>query len=634
MFSPEQIEAVRQASDILDIVVGSGVKLTPSGASHKGLCPFHREKTPSFYVHPDRQYFKCFGCGAAGDVFAYVRDSENLSFPDVVRLLADRAGITLEEDRTPRPTGEPDARRLAEATAFAAQLYLRTLLTAPEGAAGRDYLASRDISSDLAKAWGIGFAPASRDWLMSRAMKAGFTMRELDGANLVLPPKEGMGACDRFRDRVMFPIRNTRNQVAGFGGRAIRDGEKAKYINTSDTLLFKKSKLLYGLDRVNDARRQNPDLRQEPVYVCEGYLDVIAMHRAGLETAVAPLGTALTSEHVRVLRPNRIPVVLVFDGDRAGLKATRDAIGECVAEGVEARVARIDDGSDPFDILQAGGADALRAQVTETIPAYDFLIARAREVHGDSPEGRAETVRDLAEIFGVGDDRVAAETYVAKVAFDLAVSRQAVEAAWAQASRRARRSPDGDEPPRVARPRALSTRPRTPRQERAEHDLLLALFGEPALIAEARDRIDVERISDPVVRKIVSVALSLEGAPESSRVLARLRALDDDEAAEEVAQITGELIERQAVLADRPTTRGESPYRDLLVGYCRFVEAEDARDARERRLREMHEALATRDTEGVARSVAAIADLDRERHLDKKVDGKAAEATPKGSSPR
>ncbi len=633
MFSQEQIEAVRQASDILDIVVGHGVKLTPSGASHKGLCPFHREKTASFHVYPDKQFFKCYGCDAKGDVFTFVRDTENLEFPDVVRLLADRAGITLEEDRTPRPTGEPEPRRLAEATAFAAQHYLRTLLSKPEGAAGRDYLKSRDISSDLAKAWGIGFAPSARDWLLERATNAGFTMRELELANLVLPARDGMGACDRFRDRVMFPIRNTRNQVAGFGGRAIRDGEPAKYINTGDTPLFKKSELLYGLDRYKDACRDNPDLRQEPFYICEGYLDVIAMHRAGLESAVAPLGTSLTSGHVRILGRSRVPVVLVFDGDRAGVEATRRAIRECVAQGVEARVARIDAGRDPFDILQDDGPDALRTQVTATTGAYEFLLARAREVHGDSPEGRAEAVRDLAEIFGAGSDPVAAENYIRDIAFDNAVTRAAVEEAWAHANRRARAPRDDDAQPARA-PRALSSRPRTSREARAEQDLLLALFGEPALIHDARERVDVERIGDPVVRKIVSVAFSLDGTPESSAVLARLRALDDDDAAEQVARVTGELIERQAMLGQRSPSRGANPYRDLLVGYCAFLEAEDVKAARARKFSELLEARATQDDDGVANAMTAIADLDRERHLDKKVDGKAAETTPKGPSPR
>ena len=608
MISPEQVEAIRQATEIVDLAAGY-MSLKPSGKNFVALCPFHRDSLPSFNVNPERQMYKCFGCQESGDVFSLVMGLENISFPEAVRMLADRSGVRLEEgsgvdaDRLNRL-------RIAEALAFACNQYQGVLHQNRSGETGRAYLRDRGIPLDMARDWGLGYAPEQRDFLLPRARKAGFSTEILEAAGLSYPERDGMPRADRFAQRIMFPIYNTRDQVAGFGGRAIREDQKGKYVNSPEGPLFLKSKLLYGQDRVNRARRRNPDLRQAPIYVAEGYLDVMALHAAGLETAVAPLGTALTADHVRLLRPAGNTVVLVFDGDSAGTAATRRAILELVKQDVDVQVTRPQAGRDPFSIYQEEGQAALVATVSDTQSAYDFILSLALTGRSDSVEGRAAAAADLAQVFGQTPNAMKEDGYIRQASFDLRTREEALRRVWMdQKDRSSRRLQESDRPTRAAR---------SPLEFRAERDLALALIGQPDLIPRAMAEAPLKNLGDDRIRTLVSVLYNLsedQGTVEVGSVLTRLQGEENRAAFQLVTDLVGEVDQRTEMRTEGRIDRDRNPFEDLLEGYLDYLKRNEAL-AQRRQLRDgIHDALAASDTKTLSDRLTAITDLDRSHHM-------------------
>ncbi len=314
----ETIEAIRAAIDIVE-VVGEYVPLRRRGANWFGLCPFHEEKTPSFSVNPHLGIFKCFGCGRGGDVFAFIQQIEHVSFVEAVRMLAERAGIPLpdgeEEADDPRPA-------LYHALRFAARFYFEQLTQSEAGQVARAYLKQRGIHPEAVRRFGLGYAPNAWDALLKAATEAGIRSEVLEQAGLVLPRKERGGYYDRFRHRLMFPIFSHTGRVVGFGGRLLEpDPEQPKYINTPETPVYHKGRILYGLYQARQALRT-----QEEAILVEGYTDVIALHQAGIEHVVATSGTALTPDQARLLARYVRRVVLLFDADAAGQQAALRSI--------------------------------------------------------------------------------------------------------------------------------------------------------------------------------------------------------------------------------------------------------------------------------------------------------------------
>lgn len=369
---PEIITRVKDDTDIVDLV-GRYVRLQPSGSSWKGLCPFHREKTPSFHVHPARQSYKCFGCGEGGDAISFLMSVENLTFPEAMETLARTLDLDLARYLQP---GEDEGEKLAffRANETACELYREAWRDERLGAAGRSYLVGRGFRPEILDRFDVGWAPGG-DWLLSSLAARGVS-EDLAVAAGLMRRQEGRSAFAYFRDRVMFPIRNIARQVAGFGGRLISQGEP-KYLNSGDSPFFCKGRLLYGFDSARMVIA-----RAKIAVLVEGYLDLIALAQAGVANVVATCGTAMTAEQARLLRRGARQVIVLFDGDKAGRKAAVRACHVCIAAGLEARVASLPSGMDPADLVIERGSEALQAVLGESV-GYMSYVRRAVSEAGD-----------------------------------------------------------------------------------------------------------------------------------------------------------------------------------------------------------------------------------------------------------
>jgi DNA primase len=436
----EDVEAVRERARIEDIV-GEQVALKTAGVgSMKGLCPFHDERTPSFHVRPQVGLYHCFGCGEGGDVIDFVQKVDGLPFSEAVEYLAGRVGIQLryEEGGGPRPGMEPGTRqRLLEAHRVAGEFFAEQLLT-PGAAAARDFLAGRGFDRSAAEQFGIGYAPQSWDQLLRHLRGRSFTEKELIASGLMSQGNRGI--YDRFRGRLVWPIREVTGDTVGFGARRLYDDDQGpKYLNTPETALYKKSHVLYGIDL---AKREIA--RTKKVVVVEGYTDVMAMHLSGVGTAIATCGTAFGPEHARIVRRlmgdvgDKGAVVFTFDGDEAGQKAAMKAHEQQGTLGVPAYVAVADEGMDPCDLRQRKGPDAVRALVDSPPPLFRFVLRRQlAEYDLSTVEGRAGALRECAPTVAGIPRPDLREGYTRELAgwlgMDLPTVQQAVRAAGAAA---------------------------------------------------------------------------------------------------------------------------------------------------------------------------------------------------------
>jgi len=372
------LEDIRIRNDIVD-VIGAHFNLKRAGSSFKALCPFHKEKTPSFHVNQQRQIFHCFGCGAGGDVFRFIMMYESVDFVSAAKMLADRAGVTLEleEGEAGEAAGKQILYRIHEELA---QFYRRCLLQTKGARGARDYLAKRGLSDETTEAFSIGYAPDRWDAALKWAQKHKYSVQLLEAAGLILKaskPTARSEFYDRFRNRLMFPIRDEQGRVIGFSGRSLGGQDKgAKYINSPETPLFRKSRVLYALDK---ARR--PIVESREALICEGQIDVIRCHARGFETAVAPQGTALTEDHARILRRYADSACIVFDPDRAGEDAAIRTAEVFMDVGLAVRVASLPHGEDPDSFLSSKGAEAFRGVVESAGSAvgYQVRVLSSRE---------------------------------------------------------------------------------------------------------------------------------------------------------------------------------------------------------------------------------------------------------------
>ncbi|MBJ7259210.1 MAG: DNA primase, partial [Chthoniobacterales bacterium] len=418
--SEESIERVAAANDIVE-VIGGYFPLKRAGTSWRALCPFHREKSPSFHVSPQKQAYYCFGCGAGGGVFKFVMEYERVDFATAVQRLAQKAGVTIVEEK-----GGPDddrrralRDRLLEMHRSAADWFHHNLLRSQAGKAAREYLKSRDIGSDTAKNWQLGYAPDGGNALLAHLRKADFRDNELRASGLFGGGEDGP-LRDRFRQRLMFPICNDYGEVIAFSGRVLPpNDDPAKYVNSPETPLFIKGRALFGLHK---ARRPLADAGT--AIVCEGQLDLIRVFESGLENVVAPQGTAFTPAQARLLKRYVEAVVLCFDSDRAGRAAVERSLPILLAAGFAVRVAALPPGEDPDSLIRTKGAEAFRALVDHAPDYFDFAVSEAGRELEDTGK-KSALVRKLAGFAASLPDAIGREAVAARIGPSLAISPQA-----------------------------------------------------------------------------------------------------------------------------------------------------------------------------------------------------------------
>ena len=418
MISDEEKDQVRAASDLVAIVQET-VELKPRGHEFWGCCPFHGEKTPSFHIIPATQVWHCFGCGEGGDVFTYIMKRENLSFPESIRYLADRAGIELHDTGAQRDRGTKRA-RIYDLCAETAQFY-HTMLMRGKDSRPREYFASRGMGGDVCRRYCLGFAPG-RNALVSHLSQAGFTPQEMIDANVAVSRGRGQLA-DRFYDRVMFPIFDEQGHNIAFGGRIMGDGQP-KYLNTAETSVFHKKRNLYGFNWAKEFI-----VAQDTAIVVEGYTDCIACWEAGIKNVVATLGTALTEHHVKTLTRFAKRIVYMFDGDAAGQKAARRAIQFIEQDSMDLRCVVLPDGNDPMEFITAHGGEALQARIDAAEPLMDFVYRSLQESSDiTTPGGRAKALEDALTLIYPLRDSYMIDTYFIQIADLLGLDLETVRA--------------------------------------------------------------------------------------------------------------------------------------------------------------------------------------------------------------
>lgn len=409
MYYPEElVEEVRQRNDIVDVVSGY-VKLQKKGSSHWGLCPFHNEKSPSFSVNGERQMYHCFGCGAGGNVYTFLMNYENYSFPEAVKVLADRAGI-----RLPEPEDSDEARqkagrraRLLEVNREAAKFFYYQLRT-PRGETGLRYLQKRELTGETMQRFGLGYAGKNGGELIQYLRGRGFEDDLIKEAGLAVY-SEKYGLNSQFWNRVMFPIQDINHRVIGFGGRVMGDGEP-KYLNSPETQVFDKRRNLYGLNYARTARSGN-------IILCEGYMDVIAMHQAGFTQAVASLGTAFTPEQANLLRRYTDNVLLAYDSDGPGVKAALRGIGILREAGLTGRVINMKPYKDPDEFMKVLGREAFEERILQAENSFFFEIRILEEQYNmNDPEQKTKFHREIARKLCGFPEEVERENYLQAVA--------------------------------------------------------------------------------------------------------------------------------------------------------------------------------------------------------------------------
>ncbi len=500
-------EEVQNRLDIVD-VVSRYVALKPSGRRYKGLCPFHSEKTPSFTVSPDKKLWHCFGCGAGGNLFTFLMKIEHLTFVEALRELATQAGVSLKDLEREDPTRQ----RFLNLHQLARDFYSQTLLKTERGQrVVSEYLIPRGISADSITTFELGLAPDVPDAFCKSAMKKGFQEKEILDAGLAISRPDGL--LDRFRNRLIFPIKDISGRTVGFAGRALVPGDEPKYVNSPQTPLFDKGKLLYGLYLAKDTISKT-----SAAVLVEGYMDVIGLFQAGVENAVASMGTSLTLEQIRLLRRFTSNVFLAYDADSAGEKASTRGISLFLEEGMIPRIIVLPPGQDPDDFIREKGLEAWQALLQEASPFILFYLNFLKQTQDwDTPEGKRKVLTDLFPVLQHLRDPIILSGYLEKIADGLHLPLSRVEQEWSRISMR-------------------SSHPEKPGEESPKKRLteeirfLGALFQELERAPELAQILPVEDLQDDRVRRIYSRCLSSE--PITFSLLSA--ALSEDESASQL----------------------------------------------------------------------------------------------------
>jgi DNA primase len=510
----DTIDEIRRRIDIVE-VIGAHVQLKKAGHNHKGLCPFHNEKTPSFNVNAAKGFFYCFGCQKKGDAFSFVMEYEGKSFLEAARTLAERTGVTIPEH--PITAGERSQRSqrstLLEVNRIAARFFRDTLLDDRRGATGRAYLLERGIDAATAEHFELGYAADAWDALASHLTSRQVPGRLAELAGLVVPRKQRDGYYDRFRNRLVCPVILPGGEIAGFSGRLLGDTDAAKYINTPETPVFKKSRLLFGIHRARDAFRT-----KRRAIVVEGNFDVISLHQHGYEEAVASLGTALTAEQVEALRRLCDEVVLVYDGDRAGRAAALKALGVLEKAGVASRIAVPPGGLDPDELVRrdpAGFEQLLR----RAQPGPEYFIYEVWSRGESSAASRAQAIAEASELIGSVPDPVKRDMLVDTLARAMSTDPGVVRRALA-------RPRAGGQPTAITG--TSQRRPRGPEPPTRELELeIVAILADHPKLLTLADELDVfSLLTNAHLRDMYSAARQGQSL---------LSALPDDDANQDIA---------------------------------------------------------------------------------------------------
>jgi len=415
----EVIEEVRLQSDIVE-VISEYAPLKQKGGSYFGLCPFHNEKTPSFSVNSEKQFYYCFGCGAAGNVFGFLMEMEHCTFPDALKRLAERAHIALPEAQM-NPQAKAAAQlkeRLFELHAEAGRFYY-DVLQSEAGETAREYMEKRKMDLKVSRKFGIGYAPSGRQILYSHLKEKGFSIGEMEKSGLIIKNKDDEGYHDRFRGRLMFPIFDPQGRVVGFGGRIIGKGEP-KYLNSPETILFSKSRNLYGLNFAKAARKKE-------LILVEGYMDMISLYQAGFHSVVAALGTAFNQEHARTLKKYAEDMILLYDSDEAGTNAALRAIPVLVSNGFRVRVMQVPDGKDPDDFIKKNGSAVFSKLLVNAVHYISFEIACIRRQYNlDRPEHKVRFATEAAQTLAKLDNEIERNVYAGEVSRMTGVEERAI----------------------------------------------------------------------------------------------------------------------------------------------------------------------------------------------------------------
>ncbi|MCG8687215.1 MAG: DNA primase [Desulfobacterales bacterium] len=417
----EKISEILNTSDIVD-VVSEAVILKKSGRNFFGLCPFHAEKTPSFSVNPDKQIFYCFGCSAGGNAISFMMKYHGITFPEAARMLARKYDIVVEtKDIDPAKRREFQIREsLFRLNKKVMAAYTGFLEDPSKGRAVRDYLERRGMTRETIEQFSLGYSPDAWDSIVSFYKAKKVSKAVAVNSGLVLPRKQGNGFYDRFRNRLMFPIFDINMQVAGFGGRVMDDG-MPKYMNSPETPVYSKSRILYGLHAAKQECR-----KQDKVFIVEGYFDFLSLYQHEIKNAVASLGTALTREHVRILKGYAGQMVLVFDSDDAGINAAKRSIEIFVKEGIDTRILVLPENNDPDSYVMKHGKDAFLALANEAKTVMQFLLQLAMDTHGTTPEGRIKVLDEMKQHLALIRDSAQRSVYVRDLAETLNIDEKAV----------------------------------------------------------------------------------------------------------------------------------------------------------------------------------------------------------------
>lgn len=513
--SDDFIDRLRDSNDIESVIAGY-IDLRRRGKTLTGLCPFHNEKTPSFTVYPETSSYYCFGCGAGGDVINFVRNIENLDYIEAVKFLADRAGIKMPDDKYD-DTASDLRRRIYAANREAARFFHETLFT-ESGKQQLDYLRRRNVPMSMIKHFGLGAAPDDWHALENHLKSKGFNRDELVSANLLrMSDKNGKRYYyDAFRAKVMYPVIDLRGNVVAFGGRVL-DNSKPKYINTSDTLVYKKSNELFAL---NFAKNGN----DRKIILCEGYMDVIALHAAGFETAVAGLGTALTPEQVSLISRYADEVALCYDSDEAGQKAVRAALALFSKTGMRVKVIRLQGGKDPDEIIRVHGKEMFAKLLNNADNDTEYKLSVIRSKYDvETADGKVNFLRDAAK-FLASADSLERDVYAMKLADELGVSKNAILQQIKDVARREnyRKTKNQLETARKqAQDMEKSVDPqrvKNMRAARAEDIILITLLNNAAFYKKLKDRLNDSLFVTPVNKRLWQVVSARIDADESTDI--------------------------------------------------------------------------------------------------------------------
>jgi DNA primase len=580
------VEQLKSAIDIVR-VIGEYVRLRRVGATGRyvGLCPFHQEKTPSFNVNQTRQFYKCFGCGVSGDVLKFVMEMDGLTFPETLKLLAEHYGIPMPK-RTEYADAESKLRgALMEMHAIAAQIF-QTNLKSDQGAAARAYMARRGVSAESIETFRLGYSDSSGQALVRRFSEGQFPTEQMEASGLVRRRQEGSGFYDYFRGRLMFPIDNESGKVIGFGGRAMRDEDQPKYLNSPETPIYRKTSVLYNLHRAREGMRKS-----DRVVLVEGYMDVIGVHSAGVKEVVASCGTALTNPQVRAIHRHADTVVVNFDPDRAGADAAERAIQLFLDEGVRVRVLALEGGLDPDDYVKKHGAEVYRTKLDSASGYFHWLADRARvKFDMKTPEGRVDAFKFLLPAVQKLPDKLER----AAVANDLA-SYLGVDPALVL-----------DQLKRAGQDRKTASvpAPRAPSIPELEKILLCAMISSSQARAQVLDRLTPELTTNFMTGEIFEVLRQMAGANGALEGTIEFTALDGR------LSPGGQTLLHEAFMADE--TIEESVFLEQAEACVKRLES----DARRHQVDELRALVKAAEREG--RMGDAILLMEKLLKLEKK----------------